>query len=55
MKKDTVIIARISKGLKEIINQVSQKKGSTLSGYLHELILKDLEKRNIDYKPNLDR
>ena len=55
MKKDTVIIARINKGLKEIINQVSQKKGSTVSGYLHELILQDLEKRKIDYKVSLDK
>jgi predicted DNA-binding protein len=55
MKKDTVIITRINKRLKEIINQVSQKKGSTLSGYLHELILQDLEKRNIDFNTSLDK
>lgn len=55
MKKDTVIITRINARLKAIINQVSKKKGSTLSGYLHELILQDLDKQNIDYKPNLDK
>lgn len=53
MKKDSIIIARISRNLKEIISQVSAKNGLTLSAYLHRLIMKDLEEKNINKK--LDR